>query len=168
MHDGTTAASSTTCRACAWSTRWRSATARFDGLNLMFETREGILKHCSLANAQRSWGRWRSASSTAPSPALEAQLTNLADEIAYNSHDIDDGLRSGLITIAQLEEVDFFARHWHEVQAAYPGLSGRRAHVRNAAAHDHGAGRRRDRHLQRAAGRRRAGRRGRGARQRRR
>jgi dGTPase len=60
-------------------------------------------------------------------PTLEAQLTNLADEIAYNSHDIDDGLRSGLITIAQLEEVDFFARRWHEVQLAYPGLSGRRA-----------------------------------------
>ena len=60
-------------------------------------------------------------------PSLEAQLTNLADEIAYNSHDIDDGLRSGLITIEQLEEVEFFARLWHEVQATFPGLSGRRA-----------------------------------------
>jgi dGTPase len=98
----------------------------FDGLNLMFDTREGILKHCSLANA-RELGPVAQRFIDRTQPTLEAQLTNLADEIAYNSHDIDDGLRSGLITIAQLEEVDFFARRWHEVQAAYPGLSGRRA-----------------------------------------
>ena len=98
----------------------------FDGLNLMFETREGILKHCSLANA-RELGPVAQRFIDRTQPTLEAQLTNLADEIAYNSHDIDDGLRSGLITIAQLEEVDFFARRWREVQAVYPGLSGRRA-----------------------------------------
>ena len=98
----------------------------FDGLNLMFDTREGILKHCSLANA-KELGPVAQRFIDRTQPTLEAQLTNLADEIAYNSHDIDDGLRSGLITIAQLEEVDFFARRWHEVQAAYPGLSGRRA-----------------------------------------
>ena len=98
----------------------------FDGLNLMFDTREGILKHCSLAHA-RELGDVAQRFIDRTQPSLEAQLTNLADEIAYNSHDIDDGLRSGLITIAQLEEVDFFARRWHEVQAAYPGLSGRRA-----------------------------------------
>src|SRR3954469_21366104 len=98
----------------------------YDGLNLMFETREGILKHCSLNNA-RLLGPVAQRFIDRTQPSLEAQLTNLADEIAYNSHDIDDGLRSGLITIAQLEEVDFFARLWHEVQAAYPGLSGRRA-----------------------------------------
>ncbi|MFL6659920.1 MAG: deoxyguanosinetriphosphate triphosphohydrolase [Massilia sp.] len=98
----------------------------FDGLNLMFDTREGILKHCSLAHA-RELGPVAQRFIDRTQPTLEAQLTNLADEIAYNSHDIDDGLRSGLITIAQLEEVDFFARRWHEVQAAYPGLSGRRA-----------------------------------------
>ena len=98
----------------------------FDGLNLMFETREGILKHCSLANAQ-ALGPVAQRFIDRTQPTLEAQLTNLADEIAYNSHDIDDGLRSGLITIAQLEQVDFFARRWHEVQSAYPGLSGRRA-----------------------------------------
>ena len=98
----------------------------FDGLNLMFDTREGILKHCSLANA-RELGDVAQRFIDRTQPSLEAQLTNLADEIAYNSHDIDDGLRSGLITIAQLEEVDFFARRWHEVQLAYPGLSGRRA-----------------------------------------
>ncbi|HEY1042650.1 MAG TPA: deoxyguanosinetriphosphate triphosphohydrolase [Telluria sp.] len=98
----------------------------FDGLNLLFETREGILKHCSLANA-RQLGPVAQRFIDRTQPTLEAQLTNLADEIAYNSHDIDDGLRSGLITIAQLEEVDFFARHWRDTQNAYPGLSGRRA-----------------------------------------
>jgi dGTPase len=98
----------------------------FNGLNLMFETREGILKHCSLANA-RLLGPVAERFIQRTQPSLEAQLTNLADEIAYNSHDIDDGLRSGLITIAQLEQVDFFARLWRDVQATYPGLSGRRA-----------------------------------------
>lgn len=99
--------------------------AEFDGLNLMFETREGILKHCSLANAcelgelgQRFIGKTQ--------PSLEAQLTNYADEIAYNNHDIDDGLRSGLITLEQLEEVELVARHLHAVRARYPGLEARR------------------------------------------
>jgi dGTPase len=98
----------------------------FDGLNLMFETREGILKHCSLANAKQlgEVGR-RFIDRTQPS--LEAQLTNLADEIAYNNHDIDDGLRSGLITMAQMEEVELFARYRREVEAEFPGLPGRRA-----------------------------------------
>jgi dGTPase len=100
--------------------------AAFDGLNLMFDTREGILKHCSLANA-RELGDVGQRFIDRTQPTLEAQLTNLADEIAYNSHDVDDGLRSGLITIAQLEEVDFFARRWREVQEAHPGLTGRRA-----------------------------------------
>ena len=98
----------------------------FNGLNLMFETREGILKHCSLAHA-RELGPVAQRFIDRTQPSLEAQLTNLADEIAYNSHDIDDGLRSGLITIGQLEQVEFFGRLWREVQAAYPGLSGRRA-----------------------------------------
>ena len=98
----------------------------FDGLNLMFETREGILKHCSVNNA-KMLGEVAQRFLDKTQPSLEAQLTNLADEIAYNSHDIDDGLRSGLITIAQLEEVAFFGRLWREVQAAHPGLSGRRA-----------------------------------------
>ena len=98
----------------------------FNGLNLMFETREGILKHCSLTNA-RLLGPVAARFIDRTQPSLEAQLTNLADEIAYNSHDIDDGLRSGLITIQQLEQVDFFARLWRDVQANFPGLSGRRA-----------------------------------------
>jgi len=98
----------------------------FDGLNLMFETREGILKHCSQANA-RQLGEVGRRFLEHTEPSLEAQLTNLADEIAYNNHDIDDGLRSGLITMAQMEEVDLFARHRHAVEAEYPGLPGRRA-----------------------------------------
>jgi dGTPase len=98
----------------------------FDGLNLMFETREGILKHCSLPNAEKLGPVGRRFIEKRQ-PSLEAQLTNLADEIAYNNHDIDDGLRSGLLSIAQLGEVDFYARHQREVEAVYPGIGGRRA-----------------------------------------
>ena len=98
----------------------------FDGLNLMFETREGILKHCSLANAKKL-GDIGQRFIDKKQPTLEAQVANLADEIAYNNHDIDDGLRSGLLTLAQLDEIDFYARHRHEVAATYPGISGRRA-----------------------------------------
>ena len=98
----------------------------FDGLNLMFETREGILKHCSAANA-RMLGDLGQRFLDKKQPTLEAQLANLADEIAYNNHDIDDGLRSGLLTTAQLDEVDFYARHRREVERVYPGIAGRRA-----------------------------------------
>ncbi|UVW29129.1 deoxyguanosinetriphosphate triphosphohydrolase [Massilia sp. H6] len=98
----------------------------FDGLNLTFETREGILKHCSLNNA-RELGELGQRFIERSQPSLEAQLTNLADEIAYNNHDIDDGLRSGLLSMAQMEEVELFARHRHAVEARYPGLPGRRA-----------------------------------------
>jgi dGTPase len=98
----------------------------FDGLNLTFETREGILKHCSLNNA-RQLGDLGQRFIDRTQPSLEAQLTNLADEIAYNNHDIDDGLRSGLLTMAQMDEVELFARHRHAVEQAYPGLAGRRA-----------------------------------------
>jgi dGTPase len=98
----------------------------FDGLNLTFETREGILKHCSLTNA-RQLGELGRRFMDRSQPSLEAQLTNLADEIAYNNHDIDDGLRSGLLTMAQMEEVELFARHRRMVETQYPGLPGRRA-----------------------------------------
>jgi len=98
----------------------------FDGLNLTFETREGILKHCSPANA-RQLGAIGQRFIDKKQPGLEAQLANLADEIAYNNHDIDDGLRSGLLTLTQLSEVDFFARHQREAELAYPGIGGRRA-----------------------------------------
>jgi dGTPase len=102
----------------------------FDGLNLCFETREGILKHCSRANAERlerqepgGVGR-RFLDRT--QPALEAQLCNLADEIAYNAHDIDDGVRSGLITLEQVAEVPLFGRYLAEAQREHPQLQGRR------------------------------------------
>jgi dGTPase len=100
--------------------------AEFPGLNLTFETREGILKHCSLKNAGDlgDLGR-RFLEKTQPN--LEAQLVNIADEIAYNNHDVDDGIRSGLITIEQLEEVQLFAREHHAVRTRYPDIPPRRA-----------------------------------------
>src|ERR1700712_4021104 len=98
----------------------------FDGLNLMFETREGILKHCSLTNAAKL-GAIGQRFIDKKQATLEAQLANLADEIAYNNHDIDDGLRSGLLSVAQLDEVDLYARHRRDVEAIYPGIAGRRA-----------------------------------------
>ena len=99
--------------------------AEFDGLNLCFETREGILKHCAPAKAG-ALGDVGLRFVVGGQPTLEAQLANLADEIAYNNHDIDDGLRSGLLRIEQLDEVDLFAAHAQAVRARYPGLSGRR------------------------------------------
>ena len=98
----------------------------FDGLNLMFETREGVLKHCSLTNAQQLGDIGRRFIER-KQPTLEAQLANLADEIAYNNHDIDDGLRSGLLTTDQLNEVALYARYRHESENQFPGISGRRA-----------------------------------------
>lgn len=100
--------------------------ASFDGLNLCFETREGILKHCSAANARRL-GEVGLRFLEGTQPALEAQLANVADEIAYNNHDIDDGLRSGLVTLAQLQQVDVFARHHAAVLRDFPEVSPRRA-----------------------------------------
>ena len=99
--------------------------AEFDGLNLTFELREGILKHCSLNNA-KFLGDVGERFIKKEQPSLEAQLTNLADEIAYNNHDVDDGLRSGLITLEQLEQVTLFADNLNKVRAQYPTLSGRR------------------------------------------
>ena len=101
------------------------AYAGFPGLNLCFETREGILKHCSLPHA-RELGDVGERFLTKTQPSLEAQLTNIADEIAYNNHDIDDGLRSGLITLAQLDEVALFRQEHEAVIKHYPGLEGRR------------------------------------------
>jgi dGTPase len=97
----------------------------FDGLNLTYETREGILKHCSPHHA-RLLGELGRRFLEDRRPSLEAQICNLADEIAYNNHDIDDGLRSGLISLDQLADVSLFARHQAEVLAAYPGIAGRR------------------------------------------
>jgi dGTPase len=98
----------------------------FNGLNLSFETREGILKHCArrnaeLINAQEPNGiAARFLNGTQPSS--EAQLCNLADAIAYNAHDIDDGVRSGLLTLEQLQDVSLFARYHAQTLAEYPNL----------------------------------------------
>ena len=104
----------------------------FDGLNLCFETREGILKHCSRANAElilaTEAGDGLPASGVGKrflertQPSLEAQLCNLADEIAYNAHDIDDGVRSGLLGLDQLSEVELFDAHRRQALSDFPQL----------------------------------------------
>jgi dGTPase len=99
--------------------------AGFDGLNLCYETREGILKHCSLANARRL-GELGLRFIERRQPGLEAQIADLADAIAYNNHDVDDGLRSGLVTVGELRTVALFARHHDDVTARYGELPGRR------------------------------------------
>ena len=99
--------------------------AEFPGLNLTFDTREGILKHCSPSNA-RLLGELGERFLRHEQPTLEAQIANLADEIAYNNHDVDDGLRAGLLTIEDLRDVRLFRNEHDVVTAAYPGLSGKR------------------------------------------
>jgi len=105
--------------------------AAFDGLNLSFETREGILKHCSRRNAERLLAEEPDGPAQrfvhGGSPSLEAQLVNLADELAYSAHDADDGVRSGLITLDDLLEVPLVARHHAAVRTAHPGVDPRRA-----------------------------------------
>ena len=99
--------------------------ADFPGLNLMFETREGILKHCSAKNA-RLLGDIGERFINRQQPGLEAQLANLADAIAYNNHDVDDGFRAGLLSLEQLREQPLFGVHYEEVHRLYPDLEDRR------------------------------------------
>ena len=100
--------------------------AEFDGLNLSFECREGILKHCSLNNALQL-GDVGERFIKRQQPGLEAQLANFADEIAYNNHDVEDGIRAGLITVEELLAVPLFRQYHAEVLAKYPALGpGRR------------------------------------------
>ena len=98
---------------------------QFPGLNLTFETREGILKHCSRKNA-RDLGEIGQRFIDRTQPSLEAQLVNVADEIAYNTHDVDDGLRAGLISISQLRDVTLFGQHYRAVERGHPELTMRR------------------------------------------
>ncbi|PWR00461.1 deoxyguanosinetriphosphate triphosphohydrolase [Leucothrix pacifica] len=100
--------------------------AEFPGLNLTFETREGLLKHCALKNA-KELGSVAKRFLDKTQPSLEAQLTNISDQIAYNNHDIDDGIRSGLITVEQLRETDLFAVHYDQVKWKYPDLDENRS-----------------------------------------
>jgi dGTPase len=99
--------------------------AEFDGLNLTFECREGILKHCSHANALQL-GELGERFIRRQQPGLEAQLANFADEIAYNNHDVDDGIRAGLISIEQLLAIPLFAQSHAVVVASYPTIAGRK------------------------------------------
>jgi len=99
--------------------------ADFRGLNLTFECREGILKHCSVRNARRL-GEVGERFIRRRQPGLEAQIANVADEIAYNNHDVDDGLRAGLIQLDDLEEVRLFRRQHMAVVERYPQLGERK------------------------------------------
>lgn len=98
--------------------------AEFPGLNLTFETREGILKHCSLKNAAELGDVGRRFIEK-KQPSLEAQVANLADEIAYNNHDVDDGLRSGFIGVEQLRELRLFGKQYAEVMQRHPQITER-------------------------------------------
>ncbi|HTE42655.1 MAG TPA: deoxyguanosinetriphosphate triphosphohydrolase [Steroidobacteraceae bacterium] len=99
--------------------------ADFSGLNLTFECREGVLKHCSVQNA-RLLGDVGERFLNRTQPGLEAQLSNLADAIAYNNHDVDDGVRAGLINVDELRDVRVFARLHSEVTEKYPAAPARR------------------------------------------
>jgi dGTPase len=99
--------------------------ADFPGLNLMFETREGILKHCSQRNA-RALGDVGERFLDRRQPGLEAQVADIADAIAYNNHDVDDGLRAELLSLDELREQPLFGTRLDEVRRRYPGLEDRR------------------------------------------
>jgi len=99
--------------------------ADFPGLNLTFESREGILKHCATKNAKQL-GDVGERFLNKQRASLEAQAVNLADEIAYNNHDVDDGLRSGLLDIEQMLEVRLFKQQFDVVNKEYPGIKDRR------------------------------------------
>ena len=99
--------------------------ADFPGLNLTFETREGILKHCSARNA-RELGELGKRFLERHQPGLEAQIANIADAIAYNNHDVDDGFRAGLLSLDDLRQQALFNEQYLAVHERYPELEDRR------------------------------------------
>jgi len=99
--------------------------AAFPGINLTLETRQGILKHCSRTRAA-ALGPVASRFIDGRQPSLEAQVANIADEIAYNNHDVDDGLRAGLFKLDQVLAMEPFASAARQVRGLWPGLDERR------------------------------------------
>ena len=101
----------------------------FCGLNLSWETLEGLAKHNGPV-AEPSWALAAADGEfpldLATWPSLEAQVAALSDDIAYDNHDIDDGLRAGLFVLEELLEVPLVAGHWRAVKARYPGVDHRR------------------------------------------
>jgi len=88
---------------------------KFNGLNLTFESREGILKHCSIKNA-KELGALGERFIQKTQPSLEAQVVDLADGIAYNIHDLEDGYRSGILTVEMMCEVGLFDQIFSEMK----------------------------------------------------
>lgn len=99
---------------------------KFDGLNLTWETREGILKHCSRKDAKKLQDLGKRFLE-GRQPSLEAQLVNIADTIAYSTHDIDDGLRVQYLNEDRLvDQVKIYSKYFEEVSGEYPELDARR------------------------------------------
>jgi len=94
----------------------------------MYETREGILKHCSKRNA-RQLGELGERFLQRTQPSLEAQIADIADAIAYNHHDIDDGLRAGILSIDGLQDSQLFTEHLDQVKNKYSKIDGRLLHA---------------------------------------
>lgn len=96
--------------------------AEFRGLNLSFETREGVLKRCPKEIAE-TLGPLGERFLNGGSPTLEAQLVDFADQIAYTNHDLDDGLRLGFLDLEEVRELALFSRAYDEAEKASPKLS---------------------------------------------
>ena len=97
--------------------------AAFPGLNLSYETREGIVKHHSLHDTPQNHDLKQYCLDE--QATLEAQIGNLADEVAYNNHDIDDGYRAGMLDVPGLRQLELFDIHFEKVDRLYPEASER-------------------------------------------
>jgi dGTPase len=107
-------------------TRLETPYPDFDGLNLSWEALEGLAKH----NGPVAGTTWAMAEANAHYdlelstwPSLEAQVAAIADDIAYDNHDIDDGLRAGILSLDELIELPIIRRHWDSIGDRHPGIS---------------------------------------------